>query len=302
MIDEKKPETTARPTLKLGANIEALKNKFAHLIPKKKTEEVAQAPKPKKKDSPKKNESTNKAALVKKANEVFKQTSEQPKQVKSDVVADKDNNKEELETKAGKKENTEKPEAQKPKKKKKYIQRLSPEKYKEYLEIFGSKYPELFTHPATKLLKLRIDKDLKKDPDLDKEMISSFLTIWCKKIVYLKLHKAGANRYDLEGNITSTISEEEMSQLIKGYHLVRWQQKKPPKKKPLETTVSEENTSQESEQAQEDTKELGAELAASKRIVAAEVEEISSSITEAAESIEAAIKNTNPAKPEKIES
>jgi sRNA-binding protein len=292
MTDEENPKTTAtRPTLKLGANIEALKNKFAHLVPKKKTEEVAQAPKPKKKDSPKKNESTNKAALVKKANEAFKQTSEQPKPVKSDVVADKDNNKEELETKAGEKENTEKPETQKPKKKKKYIQRLSPEKYKEYLEIFASKYPELFTHPATKLLKLRIDKDLKKDPDLDKDMISSFLTIWCKKIVYLKLHKAGANRYDLEGNITSTISEEEMSELIKGYHLVRWQQKKPPKKKPVETTTSEEKTTQESEQAQEDVKELGTEIVASKKIVAAEVEEISSAIATVVESIEAVIED-----------
>lgn len=91
--------------------------------------------------------------------------------------------------------------------------------YKEILNLVRRKFSKAFPRAADsiKMLKIGIHENISKKLNVEEGTIYKFLYVYTRKKKYKLNLKIGAPRYDLKGNITSYVLQEEVS--------------KPPKKK-----------------------------------------------------------------------
>lgn len=88
---------------------------------------------------------------------------------------------------------------------------LAPHKYKTIMAFLKETYPKCFTYPPVPL-KLYIHKELLElHPEkFSKTDIRKFLIAYCNSKAYRQVHTAGASRIDLQGNVSSIITEEQV--------------------------------------------------------------------------------------------
>lgn len=96
---------------------------------------------------------------------------------------------------------------------------LSKEEIVKIREQLQKHFPKAFQDDGVVILKKGINKNIYESGvlnEVSQTKINRFLAIYTKRFKYLKAHKAGANRYDLEGNISGevTAKEEEYAKAI----------------------------------------------------------------------------------------
>ena len=88
--------------------------------------------------------------------------------------------------------------------------RLALERYQEILAELKEKFPLLFAQEKIRIMKKKIHLDILANTELSKEEVRSFLYQYCNTKKYLKAHKIGALRYDLDGNEIEEVTEQEV--------------------------------------------------------------------------------------------
>lgn len=93
---------------------------------------------------------------------------------------------------------------------------LEPRIYKQILKTMQDTYPHCFTI-APKPLAINIHLSLieTKIEDISKTMLRKFLVCYCRTKQYKEMLQLGADRVDLQGNVTACVTAEEMSINIK---------------------------------------------------------------------------------------
>jgi len=91
---------------------------------------------------------------------------------------------------------------------------ISREDFQEILNNLRTHFPGAFPKKGFRIFKKGIDLDICKSQKLQisRTKLRTILKIYALNPLYIKEHVAGANRYDLEGNVVATVTEEEYAQ------------------------------------------------------------------------------------------
>jgi hypothetical protein len=89
---------------------------------------------------------------------------------------------------------------------------LEPKIYKQILKILQNTYPHCFTIPPKPLaVNIHLSLIETKIEDISKTMLRKFLVCYCRTKNYKDGLQLGADRVDLQGNVTACVTAEEMS-------------------------------------------------------------------------------------------
>ena len=89
---------------------------------------------------------------------------------------------------------------------------MTREEYTKILEDLIKKYPKAFSLKKPKILKKRIHKDILGAFPIERKALMNVLFRYCNSKDYIKAHRVGAKRYDLQGNETGEyVTLEEVS-------------------------------------------------------------------------------------------
>ena len=94
---------------------------------------------------------------------------------------------------------------------KKMIKKPLDPRYPKILQILQEKFPEAFPKDQVRVLKLGIHKDIKENTEINSKDIFIFMRIYCRSFKYRQAHIEGANRYDLNGITTQTVTLEQVA-------------------------------------------------------------------------------------------
>jgi len=94
---------------------------------------------------------------------------------------------------------------------KKIIKKPLDPRYPKILQILQEKFPEAFPKDQVRVLKLGIHKDIKENTEINSKDIFIFMRIYCRSFKYRQAHIEGANRYDLNGITTQTVTLEQVA-------------------------------------------------------------------------------------------
>ena len=92
-----------------------------------------------------------------------------------------------------------------------FIKKPLDPRYPKILQILQEKFPEAFPTDQVRVLKLGIHKDIKENTEINSKDIFIFMRIYCRSFKYRQAHIEGANRYDLNGITTQTVTLEQVA-------------------------------------------------------------------------------------------